>query len=84
MLALNCVCPATSTLVTLLVHTSRGRSVILQQPGPGLLWLLKFLLSVIAKFKCLHVSIAADVYINIYLPPKRRGEANEPQGEKKS
>ncbi|XP_044030817.1 potassium channel subfamily T member 2 isoform X2 [Siniperca chuatsi] len=25
MLALNCVCPATSTLVTLLVHTSRGR-----------------------------------------------------------
>uniref|UniRef100_A0A8C4GEA7 RCK N-terminal domain-containing protein n=2 Tax=Eupercaria TaxID=1489922 RepID=A0A8C4GEA7_DICLA len=29
MLALNCVCPATSTLVTLLVHTSRGRSVIL-------------------------------------------------------
>ncbi|KAF0021665.1 hypothetical protein F2P81_026081 [Scophthalmus maximus] len=28
MLALNCVCPATSTLVTLLVHTSRGRSVI--------------------------------------------------------
>uniref|UniRef100_A0A671W8Q2 Potassium sodium-activated channel subfamily T member 1 n=1 Tax=Sparus aurata TaxID=8175 RepID=A0A671W8Q2_SPAAU len=32
MLALNCVCPATSTLVTLLVHTSRGRSVILQQP----------------------------------------------------
>uniref|UniRef100_A0AAX7UGR1 RCK N-terminal domain-containing protein n=1 Tax=Astatotilapia calliptera TaxID=8154 RepID=A0AAX7UGR1_ASTCA len=30
MLALNCVCPATSTLVTLLVHTSRGRSVLLQ------------------------------------------------------
>uniref|UniRef100_A0A3B5ALT5 Potassium channel, subfamily T, member 1 n=1 Tax=Stegastes partitus TaxID=144197 RepID=A0A3B5ALT5_9TELE len=28
MLALNCVCPATSTLVTLLVHTSRGRSVL--------------------------------------------------------
>uniref|UniRef100_A0A8C1Q2E3 Si:dkey-21e5.1 n=1 Tax=Cyprinus carpio TaxID=7962 RepID=A0A8C1Q2E3_CYPCA len=26
MLALNCVCPATSTLVTLLVHTSRGQS----------------------------------------------------------
>uniref|UniRef100_A0A4W5N151 Potassium sodium-activated channel subfamily T member 1 n=1 Tax=Hucho hucho TaxID=62062 RepID=A0A4W5N151_9TELE len=26
MLALNCVCPATSTLVTLLVHTSRGHS----------------------------------------------------------
>ncbi|XP_039470354.1 potassium channel subfamily T member 1 isoform X3 [Oreochromis aureus] len=26
MLALNCVCPATSTLVTLLVHTSRGRA----------------------------------------------------------
>lgn len=25
MLALNCVCPATSTLITLLVHTSRGR-----------------------------------------------------------
>ncbi|XP_075881822.1 potassium channel subfamily T member 1-like isoform X7 [Nelusetta ayraudi] len=25
MLALNCVCPATSTLVTLLVHTSRGQ-----------------------------------------------------------
>uniref|UniRef100_A0A803T1X7 RCK N-terminal domain-containing protein n=1 Tax=Anolis carolinensis TaxID=28377 RepID=A0A803T1X7_ANOCA len=26
MLALNCVCPATSTLITLLVHTSRGQS----------------------------------------------------------
>ncbi|CAB1322308.1 unnamed protein product [Coregonus sp. 'balchen'] len=26
MLALNCVCPATSTLVTLLVHTSRGQT----------------------------------------------------------
>ncbi|XP_075772300.1 potassium channel subfamily T member 2-like isoform X12 [Pelodiscus sinensis] len=26
MLALNCVCPATSTLVTLLVHTSRGQA----------------------------------------------------------
>lgn len=25
MLALNCVCPATSTLITLLVHTSRGQ-----------------------------------------------------------
>lgn len=30
MLALNCVCPATSTLVTLLVHTSRGRLVTLR------------------------------------------------------
>lgn len=28
MLALNCVCPATSTLVTLLVHTSRGQWVL--------------------------------------------------------
>lgn len=27
MLALNCVCPATSTLITLLVHTSRGQWV---------------------------------------------------------
>ncbi|XP_039739390.1 potassium channel subfamily T member 2 isoform X2 [Pteropus medius] len=26
MLALNCVCPATSTLITLLVHTSRGQA----------------------------------------------------------
>ncbi|XP_015221971.1 potassium channel subfamily T member 1 isoform X3 [Lepisosteus oculatus] len=26
MLALNCVCPATSTLITLLVHTSRGQT----------------------------------------------------------
>ncbi|XP_051867379.1 potassium channel subfamily T member 2 [Pristis pectinata] len=26
MLALNCICPATSTLITLLVHTSRGQS----------------------------------------------------------
>lgn len=34
MLALNCVCPATSTLVTLLVHTSRGRSVILHNHRP--------------------------------------------------
>lgn len=25
MLALNCICPATSTLITLLVHTSRGQ-----------------------------------------------------------
>lgn len=31
MLALNCVCPATSTLVTLLVHTSRGRLVTLRR-----------------------------------------------------
>uniref|UniRef100_A0A8C1XH99 Si:dkey-21e5.1 n=1 Tax=Cyprinus carpio TaxID=7962 RepID=A0A8C1XH99_CYPCA len=30
MLALNCVCPATSTLVTLLVHTSRGQSVLME------------------------------------------------------
>ncbi|XP_063049657.1 potassium channel subfamily T member 1 [Engraulis encrasicolus] len=29
MLALNCVCPATSTLVTLLVHTSRGQEGML-------------------------------------------------------
>lgn len=29
MLALNCVCPATSTLVTLLVHTSRGQWVLM-------------------------------------------------------
>uniref|UniRef100_A0A674J6Q4 Calcium-activated potassium channel BK alpha subunit domain-containing protein n=1 Tax=Terrapene triunguis TaxID=2587831 RepID=A0A674J6Q4_9SAUR len=29
MLALNCVCPATSTLITLLIHTSRG------QDGPA-------------------------------------------------
>ncbi|NXT35187.1 KCNT2 protein, partial [Pelecanoides urinatrix] len=26
MLALNCICPATSTLITLLVHTSRGQT----------------------------------------------------------
>uniref|UniRef100_A0A3Q1BRF7 RCK N-terminal domain-containing protein n=1 Tax=Amphiprion ocellaris TaxID=80972 RepID=A0A3Q1BRF7_AMPOC len=32
MLALNCVCPATSTLVTLLVHTSRGRREGQQSP----------------------------------------------------
>ncbi|KFZ66325.1 Potassium channel subfamily T member 1, partial [Antrostomus carolinensis] len=32
MLALNCICPATSTLITLLVHTSRGHTV-----GPGTL-----------------------------------------------
>ncbi|MGH0152953.1 UNVERIFIED_CONTAM: hypothetical protein FKN15_022976 [Acipenser sinensis] len=30
MLALNCVCPATSTLITLLIHTSRG-----QEGGAG-------------------------------------------------
>uniref|UniRef100_A0A4W6BWI2 Potassium sodium-activated channel subfamily T member 1 n=1 Tax=Lates calcarifer TaxID=8187 RepID=A0A4W6BWI2_LATCA len=35
MLALNCVCPATSTLVTLLVHTSRGRLVILHNQAEG-------------------------------------------------
>lgn len=29
LLALNCVCPAMSTLVTLLVHTSRGQLVFL-------------------------------------------------------
>ncbi|XP_075772308.1 potassium channel subfamily T member 2-like isoform X18 [Pelodiscus sinensis] len=38
MLALNCVCPATSTLVTLLVHTSRGQAAPVepfrQRPGP--------------------------------------------------
>lgn len=34
MLALNCVCPATSTLITLLVHTSSGRSVTPQDRKP--------------------------------------------------
>uniref|UniRef100_A0A8C4PSG3 Potassium sodium-activated channel subfamily T member 1 n=1 Tax=Equus asinus asinus TaxID=83772 RepID=A0A8C4PSG3_EQUAS len=41
MLALNCICPATSTLITLLVHTSRGvgarreeNKSILLNPGP--------------------------------------------------
>ncbi|XP_035246573.1 potassium channel subfamily T member 1 isoform X7 [Anguilla anguilla] len=33
MLALNCVCPATSTLVTLLVHTSRGQQVFYCREG---------------------------------------------------
>uniref|UniRef100_A0A665TT35 Si:dkey-21e5.1 n=1 Tax=Echeneis naucrates TaxID=173247 RepID=A0A665TT35_ECHNA len=33
MLALNCVCPATSTLVTLLVHTSRGHALLLCLEG---------------------------------------------------
>uniref|UniRef100_A0A8D3AG97 Potassium sodium-activated channel subfamily T member 1 n=1 Tax=Scophthalmus maximus TaxID=52904 RepID=A0A8D3AG97_SCOMX len=62
MLALNCVCPATSTLVTLLVHTSRGQygvcligvkrednKSILLNPGPR------------------HIMAAADTcyYINI-------------------
>uniref|UniRef100_A0A4W3JSZ7 Potassium sodium-activated channel subfamily T member 2 n=1 Tax=Callorhinchus milii TaxID=7868 RepID=A0A4W3JSZ7_CALMI len=32
MLALNCICPATSTLITLLVHTSRGQDGP-QSPG---------------------------------------------------
>uniref|UniRef100_H3BXI5 Potassium sodium-activated channel subfamily T member 2b n=1 Tax=Tetraodon nigroviridis TaxID=99883 RepID=H3BXI5_TETNG len=31
MLALNCVCPGTSTLITLLIHSSRGRAVHVQQ-----------------------------------------------------
>lgn len=35
MLALNCVCPATSTLITLLVHTSSGRSVTPQRQQPS-------------------------------------------------
>uniref|UniRef100_A0A8C7MZ79 Potassium sodium-activated channel subfamily T member 2b n=1 Tax=Oncorhynchus kisutch TaxID=8019 RepID=A0A8C7MZ79_ONCKI len=48
MLALNCVCPATSTLITLLIHSSRGQygvcligvrrlenANILLNPGPG-------------------------------------------------
>ncbi|XP_073443644.1 queuine tRNA-ribosyltransferase catalytic subunit 1 isoform X3 [Dendrobates tinctorius] len=38
MLALNCVCPATSTLITLLIHTSRGQAVTTdsfrQRPSP--------------------------------------------------
>lgn len=63
MLALNCVCPATSTLVTLLVHTSRGRSVILHDKPPQAFW---FLLSVIAKFKCLQVFMSAYMYVHVY------------------
>uniref|UniRef100_H3BBU5 Potassium sodium-activated channel subfamily T member 2b n=1 Tax=Latimeria chalumnae TaxID=7897 RepID=H3BBU5_LATCH len=62
MLALNCVCPATSTLITLLIHTSRGqygvcligvcredKTNILLNPGP-----------------C-HIMAASDIcyYINI-------------------
>ncbi|XP_056874168.1 potassium channel subfamily T member 2 isoform X1 [Takifugu flavidus] len=35
MLALNCICPATSTLITLLVHTSSGRSVSPQGRQPS-------------------------------------------------
>ncbi|XP_072005630.1 potassium channel subfamily T member 2-like isoform X1 [Engystomops pustulosus] len=38
MLALNCVCPATSTLITLLIHTSRGQATTTdsfrQRPSP--------------------------------------------------
>ncbi|KAM4678127.1 potassium channel subfamily T member 2-like [Discoglossus pictus] len=38
MLALNCVCPATSTLITLLIHTSRGQTAPMdpfrQRPSP--------------------------------------------------
>ncbi|XP_077326394.1 potassium channel subfamily T member 2-like isoform X2 [Lithobates pipiens] len=38
MLALNCVCPATSTLITLLIHTSRGQTAAMdpfrQRPSP--------------------------------------------------
>ncbi|XP_075433952.1 potassium channel subfamily T member 1-like [Ascaphus truei] len=38
MLALNCVCPATSTLITLLIHTSRGQTTPMdpfrQRPSP--------------------------------------------------
>ncbi|KAM4036235.1 potassium channel subfamily T member 2-like isoform 2-T2 [Anomaloglossus baeobatrachus] len=38
MLALNCVCPATSTLITLLIHTSRGQAITTdsfrQRPSP--------------------------------------------------
>uniref|UniRef100_A0A8C1YZQ8 RCK N-terminal domain-containing protein n=1 Tax=Cyprinus carpio TaxID=7962 RepID=A0A8C1YZQ8_CYPCA len=32
MLALNCVCPATSTLITLLIHSSRGQRCWLRRP----------------------------------------------------
>lgn len=52
MLALNCVCPATSTLVTLLVHTSRGRSVVSYNP-----------LTVMEKFRSAHMFTSAHLYI---------------------
>ncbi|XP_043362286.1 potassium channel subfamily T member 2-like isoform X4 [Dermochelys coriacea] len=37
MLALNCVCPATSTLITLLIHTSRGQTTPMEpfKPRPS-------------------------------------------------
>nr|XP_042700316.1 potassium channel subfamily T member 2 isoform X3 [Chrysemys picta bellii] len=37
MLALNCVCPATSTLITLLIHTSRGQTAPMEpfKPRPS-------------------------------------------------
>lgn len=60
MLALNCVCPATSTLVTLLVHTSRGRSVTLHDQGP-----LRLLLCAFAKVKFIHAfTVPADVCVS--------------------
>lgn len=70
MLALNCVCPATSTLVTLLVHTSRGQSVTFHNLN---LNLFLFLLSMIEKFRFPHMFMFADVSIaSIQLAQKVR------------
>uniref|UniRef100_A0A670KHW4 Potassium sodium-activated channel subfamily T member 1 n=1 Tax=Podarcis muralis TaxID=64176 RepID=A0A670KHW4_PODMU len=65
MLALNCVCPATSTLITLLVHTSRGQygvclmgvkreenKSILLNPGP------RHILS--ASDTCFYINITKE------------------------
>ncbi|XP_070614812.1 potassium channel subfamily T member 1 isoform X4 [Erythrolamprus reginae] len=61
MLALNCVCPATSTLITLLVHTSRG------QYGVCLMGVKKENKSILLNPGPRHIMTASDTcfYINI-------------------
>lgn len=61
MLALNCICPATSTLITLLVHTSSGRSVTPRESEnlPGLL-------CAFAKVTFIQGSVSGDVKCDFY------------------
>uniref|UniRef100_A0A665UPK6 Potassium channel, subfamily T, member 1 n=1 Tax=Echeneis naucrates TaxID=173247 RepID=A0A665UPK6_ECHNA len=78
MLALNCVCPATSTLVTLLVHTSRGRygvcligikrednKSILLNPGPRHI--------MAATDTCYYINITKEENSFIFNQEERKG-----------
>uniref|UniRef100_A0A8C4TKK2 Potassium channel subfamily T member 2-like n=1 Tax=Erpetoichthys calabaricus TaxID=27687 RepID=A0A8C4TKK2_ERPCA len=61
MLALNCVCPATSTLITLLIHTSRG-----QEAGPGSAELWQRMYSRCSANEVHHIRLEESKFLGEY------------------